>query len=356
MAAPVLERARAQPRPAPAGLTRRSPGATTGRPELRGAVDRDRTSRAVTEVSECFEAYERALVDQRRRGHGRVVLGRSGGRALRASPRASTASRRSRRGAERPTRCPPTAGTCARRSPPTAPTSWWRPSSSPTATGPAGAASPRSGARTPDGLARRPRPRLHDRLTAWPSTPLGSGWQVHAARSGGPDLEQNGEVAVRWGRGQANVREPCRSGNVRDTAGKSPDPYVDLRVYSAASRAGSRPSAPSRAQLAYSDLKTGCCSASSPSTSVSARSGSPPWSACPGHPSARRCRASRWRAWSSGRPDGGFLPVVPDVAGMRQLYEVRVGLELQALRRPLAGWALSTTASCSRRSGPTGSS
>jgi DNA-binding GntR family transcriptional regulator len=33
-------------------------------------------------------------------------------------------------------------------------------------------------------------------------------------------------------------------------------------------------------------------------------------------------------------PDGGFLPVVPDVAGMRQLYEVRVGLELQALRRP----------------------
>jgi DNA-binding GntR family transcriptional regulator len=34
-------------------------------------------------------------------------------------------------------------------------------------------------------------------------------------------------------------------------------------------------------------------------------------------------------------PDGGFLPVVPDVTGMRQLYEVRVGLELQALRRPL---------------------
>lgn len=33
-------------------------------------------------------------------------------------------------------------------------------------------------------------------------------------------------------------------------------------------------------------------------------------------------------------PDGGFLPVVPDVTGMRQLYEVRVGLELQALRRP----------------------
>jgi DNA-binding GntR family transcriptional regulator len=33
-------------------------------------------------------------------------------------------------------------------------------------------------------------------------------------------------------------------------------------------------------------------------------------------------------------PDGGFLPVVPDVTGMRQLYEVRVGLEIQALHRP----------------------
>jgi DNA-binding GntR family transcriptional regulator len=33
-------------------------------------------------------------------------------------------------------------------------------------------------------------------------------------------------------------------------------------------------------------------------------------------------------------PDGGFEPKVPDVAATRWLYEVRSGLELQALRRP----------------------
>jgi DNA-binding GntR family transcriptional regulator len=33
-------------------------------------------------------------------------------------------------------------------------------------------------------------------------------------------------------------------------------------------------------------------------------------------------------------PDGGFVPTVPDVAMMRTLYEVRIGLEAQALRRP----------------------
>jgi DNA-binding GntR family transcriptional regulator len=33
-------------------------------------------------------------------------------------------------------------------------------------------------------------------------------------------------------------------------------------------------------------------------------------------------------------PEGGFLPAVPDVTTMRTLYEVRVGLEIQALRRP----------------------
>lgn len=32
--------------------------------------------------------------------------------------------------------------------------------------------------------------------------------------------------------------------------------------------------------------------------------------------------------------DGGYLPVVPDVVLMRHLYEVRIGLELQALHRP----------------------
>ena len=33
-------------------------------------------------------------------------------------------------------------------------------------------------------------------------------------------------------------------------------------------------------------------------------------------------------------PEGGYRPVAPDVAVVRDLYEVRVGLELQALRRP----------------------
>ena len=33
-------------------------------------------------------------------------------------------------------------------------------------------------------------------------------------------------------------------------------------------------------------------------------------------------------------PDGGYQPIVPDVTMMRHLYEVRAGLELQALQRP----------------------
>lgn len=33
-------------------------------------------------------------------------------------------------------------------------------------------------------------------------------------------------------------------------------------------------------------------------------------------------------------PDGGYLPVAPDVEGVRHLYEVRIALELQALHRP----------------------
>ncbi len=32
--------------------------------------------------------------------------------------------------------------------------------------------------------------------------------------------------------------------------------------------------------------------------------------------------------------DGGYSPIVPDVAGMKHLYEVRAELEVQALRRP----------------------
>ena len=33
-------------------------------------------------------------------------------------------------------------------------------------------------------------------------------------------------------------------------------------------------------------------------------------------------------------PDGGYQPIIPDVTVMRHLYEVRAGLELQALQRP----------------------
>jgi DNA-binding GntR family transcriptional regulator len=32
--------------------------------------------------------------------------------------------------------------------------------------------------------------------------------------------------------------------------------------------------------------------------------------------------------------DGGYVPVIPDVTLMRHLYEVRIGLEIQALHRP----------------------
>jgi DNA-binding GntR family transcriptional regulator len=36
----------------------------------------------------------------------------------------------------------------------------------------------------------------------------------------------------------------------------------------------------------------------------------------------------------SRQTDGGYVPVVPDVAAIRWLYEVRAGLELQAIQRP----------------------
>ncbi|MCU1400018.1 MAG: hypothetical protein JWN62_3127 [Acidimicrobiales bacterium] len=36
----------------------------------------------------------------------------------------------------------------------------------------------------------------------------------------------------------------------------------------------------------------------------------------------------------ANHPDGGYQPIVPDVTVMRHLYEVRAGLELQALQRP----------------------
>lgn len=34
------------------------------------------------------------------------------------------------------------------------------------------------------------------------------------------------------------------------------------------------------------------------------------------------------------QPDGGYTPVIPDVDAVRWLYEVRAGLELQAIQRP----------------------
>jgi DNA-binding GntR family transcriptional regulator len=49
-------------------------------------------------------------------------------------------------------------------------------------------------------------------------------------------------------------------------------------------------------------------------------------------------REALHRLYSEGlvvrNPDGGFVPSVPDVDTMRTLYEARVGLEIQALRRP----------------------
>lgn len=35
--------------------------------------------------------------------------------------------------------------------------------------------------------------------------------------------------------------------------------------------------------------------------------------------------------------DGGYVPSVPDAAGMRHFYEARIGIELQALHRPARG-------------------
>jgi DNA-binding GntR family transcriptional regulator len=92
--------------------------------------------------------------------------------------------------------------------------------------------------------------------------------------------------------------------------------------------------APSRAQLAYSDLKNRLLLGEFP---LNVRLGEERLAALVGV-SRTPIREALSRLEVEGlvvrAPDGGFLPVVPDVAGMRQLYEVRVGLELQALRRP----------------------
>jgi len=93
-------------------------------------------------------------------------------------------------------------------------------------------------------------------------------------------------------------------------------------------------SAPSRAQLAYADLKNRLLLGEFP---LNVRLGEERLAALVGV-SRTPIREALSRLEVEGlvvrAPDGGFLPVVPDVAGMRQLYEVRVGLELQALRRP----------------------
>jgi DNA-binding GntR family transcriptional regulator len=92
--------------------------------------------------------------------------------------------------------------------------------------------------------------------------------------------------------------------------------------------------APSRAQLAYSDLKNRLLLGEFP---LNVRLGEERLAALVGV-SRTPIREALSRLEVEGlvvrAPDGGFLPVVPDVAGMRHLYEVRVGLELQALRRP----------------------
>jgi DNA-binding GntR family transcriptional regulator len=92
--------------------------------------------------------------------------------------------------------------------------------------------------------------------------------------------------------------------------------------------------APSRAQLAYADLKTRLLLGE---FALNGRLGEERLAALVGV-SRTPIREALSRLEVEGlvarAPDGGFLPVVPDVTGMRQLYEVRVGLEMQALRRP----------------------
>jgi len=50
-------------------------------------------------------------------------------------------------------------------------------------------------------------------------------------------------------------------------------------------------------------------------------------------------REALLRLWSEGlverHPDGGFRPVMPDAGVIRDLYDIRVGLEQHALTRPL---------------------
>ena len=117
-------------------------------------------------------------------------------------------------------------------------------------------------------------------------------------------------------------------------AGKSSIPTLTCVYTDSHPERESDRSAPSRAQLAYADLKTRLLLGEFP---LNVRLGEERLAALVGV-SRTPIREALSRLEVEGlvarAPDGGFLPVVPDVSGMRHLYEVRVGLELQALRRP----------------------
>ena len=125
---------------------------------------------------------------------------------------------------------------------------------------------------------------------------------------------------------------------MRETVGKQAIPTLTC-VYTeshagpdADPGTGSAPA--SRAQLAYADLKNRLLLGDFP---LNVRLGEERLAALVGV-SRTPIREALSRLAVEGlvvrSPDGGFLPTVPDVSSMRHLYEVRVGLELQALRRP----------------------
>jgi len=102
----------------------------------------------------------------------------------------------------------------------------------------------------------------------------------------------------------------------------------------AATPADSAPKAPSRGDDAYRALKTGVLLGEFP---LNVRLGEERL-AVQLQVSRTPIREALKRLFSEGlleaHPDGGYRPLVPDVVVMRQLYEVRAGLELQALQRP----------------------
>jgi DNA-binding GntR family transcriptional regulator len=92
--------------------------------------------------------------------------------------------------------------------------------------------------------------------------------------------------------------------------------------------------ASSRAELAYADLKQRLLVGEFP---INARLGEERLAALLGV-SRTPVREALSRLHTEGlvtkAEDGGYFPAVPDVTVMRQLYEVRIGLELLALRLP----------------------